>query len=272
MKIAVLGSNGMAGSMITSYLKKNNYNVTTLARNNSDINIDVEDIYKVKEILDKLEGYDFVINCIGLLVKDSIERPDRAIIVNSWFPKTLEKVFKNSNTRIIHLSTDCVFDGKDGYYKENDVHTEMNAYGKSKSLGEINNIKDITFRMSIIGPEIKINGTGLFSWVINNPEQRIGGYVDSWWNGLTTLQLAKCIMQYVQDPKISGVYHLVNNDFFVNKYNLVCLINEVYELNKTVFKTTGPKVANKILVNTKTSVNFNIPDYKTQLYELKNYS
>jgi len=147
----------------------------------------------------------------------------------------------------------------------------MNAYGSSKSLGEVNNDKDITFRMSIIGPELKSNGTGLFNWIINNPNKELQGWNNAWWNGITTLELAKCIDQYMQNPKISGVYHLVNNNNKINKYDLLCKINEIFNLNKTIIETTGPKPVNKILLDQRQEFNFDIPNYNTQLLGLKNY-
>jgi dTDP-4-dehydrorhamnose reductase len=164
-----------------------------------------------------------------------------------------------------------VFDGATGRYVETDGHTEMNAYGRSKSLGEVNNAKDITFRMSIIGPEVK-NGTGLLDWVRKNPEQTIPGWDNAWWNGITTLQLAKCIDRYVHNPKIAGIYHVVNNSVNINKYELLCLINEVYDLGKTIERTTGPKDVNKILVDTRHEFDFGIPDYHTQLTELRAFN
>ena len=163
-----------------------------------------------------------------------------------------------------------MFDGATGNYVETDAHTETNAYGRSKSLGEVNNNKDITFRMSIIGPELK-NGTGLLDWVRKNPHNELPGWDNAWWNGITTLQLAKCIDRYVQDPCISGIYHVVNNAVNINKYNLLCLINEVYGLGKTIIRTSGPKDINKILVDTKHKFDFGIPDYRTQLSELRDF-
>jgi len=272
MKILVIGSTGMAGHIITKYLKQQGYTVTTSARSNSDINIDIEKISYNDSFFVMLKDYDFVINCIGLLVKDSIDRPDRAAIINSWFPHYLEFNLKDSNTRLIHLSTDCVFDGKKGEYLEEDIHTEMNAYGSSKSNGEINNSKDITFRMSIIGTEIKSNGTGLLNWVLTNPSKELQGWDNAWWNGITTLQLAKSINYYINDPKISGVYHLVSNDNKIDKYSLLCKINHVFSLDKTIIKTQGPKPVNKILIDTRKEIDFKIPDYDTQLQELKRFT
>lgn len=272
MKLLVIGANGMAGHIVTSYLKKQGHSVSTVARSNADFCIDIEDTDVVQEFLGKIkDSYDFIINCIGLLVKDSNDRPDRAALINAWFPHAIEHAIKDSKTRLVHLSTDCVFDGKKGEYEESDIHTEVNAYGSSKSLGEVNNNKDITFRMSIIGPEIKSNGTGLLNWVVTNPDSQLQGWENAWWNGITTLQLAKCINQYINNPSITGVYHVVNNNNKINKYDLLCKINEVYKLNKTIVRTQGPKPVNKILVDTRNEIDFNISDYDTQLTELKNY-
>jgi dTDP-4-dehydrorhamnose reductase len=263
MKITVLGANGMAGHVVASYLGQQGHEVDAVDR----IRLDVENPISVVAFFDQLNT-DFVVNCIGLLVQPCIQRPDRASVINSWFPHYIEYQLKNTATRLIHLSTDCVFDGATGHYSETDAHTEMNAYGRSKSLGEVNNGKDITFRMSIIGPELK-NGTGLLDWVRSNPASELPGWDNACWNGITTLQLAKCIDCYIRNPKIFGIYHVVNNSVNTNKYELLCLINEVYNLNKTIIRTHGPKDVNKILVDTRLELDFAIPDYRTQLTELK---
>jgi len=272
MKILVIGSNGMAGHMIVKYLRSKNYDVQTAARSNANFYINVEDTNTITNFLkDIKDDYDYIVNCIGLLVKDSIDRPDRAALINSWFPHAIENAISNSKTKLIHLSTDCVFDGKKGEYIESDIHTEINSYGKSKSLGEVNNSKDITFRMSIVGTEIKETGTGLLHWFLTNPSLEIPGWSNAWWNGITTLQLAKCIDQYIQTPKISGVYHLVNNDIKISKYELLLKFNEIFDTNKNILETQGPKPVNKILINTRNDYHFNIPDYDTQLTELRNF-
>jgi dTDP-4-dehydrorhamnose reductase len=265
MKITVLGASGMAGHVVASYLAQQGYNVDAVTRDR----LDIENPISVMAFFDCLET-DFVVNCIGLLVQPCIQRPDRASVINSWFPHYIEYRLKDTHIRLIHLSTDCVFDGSVGHYKETDVHTEMNAYGRSKSLGEVNNSKDITFRMSIIGPELK-NGTGLLDWVRKNPSNELPGWNNAWWNGITTLQLAKCIDCYVRNPCISGIYHVVNNSVNINKYDLLCLINDVYDLGKTVIRISGPKDVNKILADTRHDFNFEIPDYCTQLTELRDF-
>jgi dTDP-4-dehydrorhamnose reductase len=272
MKILIIGANGMAGHVITKYLKNQGNTVVTVARNNADYSVDIENTELVKLFFSNIEqDFDFVINCVGLLVKDSVDRPDRAAIINSWFPHYLEYTYKNTYTKVIHLSTDCVFDGGKGNYIEDDTHTEMNSYGSSKSLGEINNSKDITFRMSIIGPEIKSNGTGLLNWVVTSSEQKLQGWENAWWNAITTLQLAKCINLYINTPIISGIYHLVSNENKINKYNLLQKINTIYSLKKDIVRTVGPKSINKILVDTRQEFDFQISNYDTMLTEMRDF-
>lgn len=261
MKVTVFGSRGMAGHIIVAYLRQQGHTVTALDRTH----VDVENPQEVYAVLRGVDA-DFVINCVGLLVNASIDRPDRAALVNSWFPHALEHYFKDTVTRVIHLSTDCVFDGSCGNYVESDLHTESNAYGRSKSLGEINNTKDITFRLSIIGP-----GNGLLEWMKTTPDENLTGWADAWWNGITTLQLAKCIDQYIANPCVSGIYHLVNNRICISKYNLLLLINRTYDLGKRITPATGPKPVNKVLVDTRQEVDWAIADYPTQLEELRNF-
>jgi dTDP-4-dehydrorhamnose reductase len=272
MKILVVGSAGMAGHVVAKYLVQQGHTVSTVARTGATFNLDIEDTGRTAEFFTQIKNdFDFIVNCVGLLVKDSIDRPDRAAVINSWFPHCIEQAIKDSNTKLIHLSTDCVFDGTKGNYVETDVHTEMNFYGRSKSLGEINNSKDVTFRMSIIGPELKSNGTGLMKWILNNTELTLNGWDNAMWNGITTLELAKCIEKYINDPVISGVYHLVNNNNYISKYDLLNKINDIYSLGKTIVRTQGPKPVNKILIDTRKEFDFNISNYDTMLLDMKHF-
>jgi dTDP-4-dehydrorhamnose reductase len=121
--------------------------------------------------------------------------------------------------------------------------------------------------MSIIGPEIKSSGTGLFHWFYNTNDV-INGWDNAFWNGITTLQLAKCVDLYMNNPKISGIYHVVNNDNKISKYDLLVKINEIYSLNKIIERTQGPKPVNKILLDTRKEFDFGIPDYNTMIRDM----
>ena len=261
MNVVVLGAYGMAGHVISKYLKLQGHTVTDITRETVD--------FENKSNIDSIDfsNADFVINCVGLLVQESIDRPDRAITLNSWLPHYIEHLLSKTKTRLVHLSTDCVFDGVKGNYTEDDIPNETNMYGKSKHLGEINNSKDVTFRMSIIGPELKENGTGLMHWFLNKSPVEVDGRDNALWNGITTLQLAKCIVQHMETPT-SGIKHVVNESS-VSKFTLLELINKIFAAKKIINKVQGPKLVNKVLVNN--TLKFNIPSYDIQLQELKDF-
>jgi len=277
MKILVLGATGMAGHMITQYLRRQGHQVETAARQEKssfcDHYFQADDVKSVDALIKKIDcSFDYIINCVGLLVKDCQDRPDLAAIVNSWFPQYLAYGLRNHTGQIIHISTDCVFDGSRGHYIETDHLTEQNFYGRSKGLGEINNSKDITFRCSIIGPEIKI-GTGLMDWLRYRSPQHVQGWTNAYWNGITTLQLAKCINDYIIDTKkFWGIYHLVDNDCRVSKYQLLNLINQIYECHKTIEAIHLDKAIDKTIFDTRQCRKWSIPDLTTQLIELREFN
>lgn len=270
MKVLVLGSNGMAGHVITKYLKEQGHEVTTAARDNADIHIDIYDIESINHTLTD-NSFDYVINCIGLLVKNCIDSPQAAALINGWFPHYLELEFHNSETKVIHLSTDCVFDGCAAKaYQVNDIHTEMNAYGKSKSLGEINNNKDLTIRTSIIGPEIKENGTGLFRWVCSSNETELSGWENHLWNGMTTLHLAKIIDYCMYSDCYTNILQIGTQP--ISKYELLCLINEIFNLEKTIVQTNADKPCDKLLVsNVSLFDKMVLPSHRQMLEDLKEW-
>ncbi len=255
MKVLVLGSEGMAGHVIFRYLKEAGYFVTGLSRKNIDIESNL--------FLPK--GYDVVVNCIGVLLPDADKDPARTVFVNGAFPHFLTTYYP----KVIHISTDCVFDGKAGPYSVHDFPTERNLYGMSKALGEVVNESDLTLRVSIIGPEIKeqVRRTGLFNWVTTTAQCILSGWTNAYWNGITTLQLAKCVETGIRE-EISGLHHPVHETEAVTKYQLLCYINNVYGLDKQVAPTDGPKEVNKVL---KTTYQFDVPTIKEQLMELKEW-
>lgn len=277
MKILTLGATGMAGHMITQYLRSQGHDVKTAARQAKssfcDHYFQANDAASVDRLINDIDhSFDYVVNCVGLLVKDCQDRPDLAAMVNSWFPQYLAQKLKNHPAQILHISTDCVFNGSQGQYIESDQPTEQNFYGRSKSLGEINNNKDLTMRCSIIGPEIRI-GTGLMDWFRYRSPDVVSGWDNAYWNGITTLQLAKCINGYVnQSERITGLYHLADNHCRISKYNLLLLINEVFQCHKIVKPVQLDQPIDKTIFDTRQCRDWAIPDLNTQLTELRNFN
>ena len=198
MKIFVLGCNGMAGHLISLYFKERGNEVIGFARSTSTllektIVGDASDLALVKSTVESGE-YDAIINCIGLLNQFAENNKAMAVLLNGYLPHYLVDITKDTKTKVIHMSTDCVFAGNDGPYYEDSLPNGTTFYDRSKAIGEINNAKDLTFRNSIIGPDIKASGIGLFNWFMKQNDS-IGGYTGAIWTGVTTYTLAKAMEQ-----------------------------------------------------------------------------
>lgn len=268
-KVFVIGANGMAGHMIFNYLKSSlyNYDVISISRKhdvyNSDYYLDINNLNNL-ELLIRQNQPHTIINCIGLLNKNAEDNPADSILINSYFPHFLEKTTSQLQTKIIHLSTDCVFSGKKGSYKENDFKDATGYYALSKSLGEIDNKKDLTIRTSIIGPDMNPNGIGLFNW-FTKQSGIINGYKNAIWTGVTTLELARFIQEKI-NSNLSGILHLVNNNT-ISKYDLVCLFANFFNSNLTIEPYEG-YYSDKSLINTRLDIDYHFKSYSEMVNEM----
>lgn len=248
MRILVLGAKGMAGHIIYDRLKSQGHEVIGTSRFEQD-DLQVLDVLNLSSwfpFFDTLE-VDVVINCIGMLVKAAENCPANAVIVNTLFPKFLETYFRNSKTRVIHISTDCVFDGKRGNYSALETPNETHIYGRSKALGEIKNAKDLTIRTSIIGLELSdkpnaSENSGLLHWFLSQPKgSTIQGYSECYWSGISTLELADAIEWYLDRPSCSGL-HQVTRAEKISKFELLSIANEVFDRELTIVKDDTKRV------------------------------
>ncbi len=227
-KVVVLGSQGMAGHIMAEVLDKNHYEVFGVARQSGkyvDGILDVTDFEALEIYLQGIEP-DYVINCIGALVSQSKDNVPSAILLNSYLPNFLSKLGSRLNYKLIHISTDCVFSGKDGQYTEESYRDGDDNYARTKALGEIINNKDLTIRTSIIGPELKTNGTGLFDWFFKQTGT-INGYTQAYWSGVTTLELANATVEFLKQGTI-GLYQLCPKGK-ISKFDLLKLFAKVWD-------------------------------------------
>lgn len=271
MKILVLGAAGMAGHMITLYFKEKGHDVIGFATRplnfcNSIVG-DARNVEFLKKIL--LDGdYDAVINCIGLLNQFAENNPSAAIFINSYLPHYIAETLKNSKTKFIQMSTDCVFAGNTGPYYENSLQDGRTFYDRTKALGEVVNSKDLTFRNSIIGPDIKENGIGLFNWFMKQ-SVAVNGFTGAIWTGVTTLTLAKA-MEKAIEVNLSGLYNLVNNES-ISKYELLVLFNKYFKNNELAIFPTDKLQLDKTLKCTRTDFDFKVPSYEQMIEEMKEW-
>ncbi|MHB8336522.1 MAG: dTDP-4-dehydrorhamnose reductase family protein [Ignavibacteriaceae bacterium] len=271
-KIMILGSSGMLGHIVCYYLSETKkYRIVDVSFkskvNEHTLLLDATDKLSLESLINK-EKPDVIINCIGILIKGSQEDPANAIYLNAFLPHQLSKILRNVGGRLIHISTDCVFSGNKGDYSENDYRDADDTYGRSKALGEIINDKDLTIRTSIIGPELKQNGEGLFHWFMNQNGE-INGYTKAYWSGVTTLCLAQGIENAIEQ-NIKGLYHLTNDER-INKYELLSLIKEIWQRNGVKINMIIGKNVDKSLRNTRDDFNFTVPNYKEMLIKLRTF-
>ena len=231
MKVLVLGSNGMLGSVVTEYLTSLGHDVFSTSRGiTKSQSPRVLEFDVIKNDFSGLKfdenRYDYIINCIGLiksLISHTPEDRELAIRVNSLFPIGLHSAIRDSNTRIIQIGTDCVYSGAAGNYSEESVLDPVDIYGYSKALGEFSSKNQMLLRCSIVGREKKSH-TSLMDWTLRQPQNStINGYKNHIWNGLTTLTFAKIVHGImVKDLFSPETIHIVP-DGVLSKFELVSL-------------------------------------------------
>ena len=238
MKILVLGASGMLGHVVLRHFAQSpGYSVVGSVRSARDIQLLPEavrgrlvcrsavDTDGLLQLFDRVRP-DVVINCIGV-VKQAAEADDplAAIPINSLLPHKLLGLCKLAGARLIHFSTDCVFSGQKGMYSENDSADATDLYGRSKLLGELNDPQAVTLRMSVIGPELD-GAHGLLGWFLAQ-RGRAKGFTRAIFSGLTTLELARVLREFVLPrPELHGVLHVAADP--ITKYELLMLIAKVY--------------------------------------------
>lgn len=169
---------------------------------------------------------DVVINCAGLTKhKPAAEDPLIALPINALMPHRLSRLCGLTGARFIHVSTDCVFSGKRGFYVEDDPADADDVYGKSKFLGEVNYPNSVTLRTSTIGRELN-SKYGLLDWFLAQ-EESCKGYTRAIFSGLPTVLFAQIVRDFVIPNKdLAGLFHV--SAIPITKYDLLRLISKTY--------------------------------------------
>ena len=262
----------MAGHLISLYFKEQGHDVVGFARQQSkllDSTIvgDAADMPLIKKSIDE-GSFDAVINCIGLLNQFAEENKAMAVLLNGYLPHYLAEITKDTKTKVIHMSTDCVFAGNDGPYYEDTLPNGATFYDRSKAMGEINTAKDLTFRNSIVGPDIKPSGIGLFNWFMKQ-DSEVGGYTGAIWTGVTTYTLAKAMDQALKE-NLTGLYNLVNNES-INKYDLLGLFNKYFRAGEVKINPNDKLQLDKSLRRKREDFSFIVPSYEQQVKEMREW-
>lgn len=230
MKIYIFGANGMLGKYLNRYFEPK-YTVVPITRSQCDIGrLTNNQLFDLLVNKLKLQPNDLIINAAGIIKQRDFDLQE-LIAVNSLFPHLLAELKTIINCSVIHITTDCVFSGSRGNYLESDPHDCLDEYGKSKSLGESSLLTVI--RTSIIGEELT-NKKSLIAWCQSQKNKTVKGFTNHFWNGLTCLELCNFIQDIIDKHNFwSGVRHVYTKNS-LNKYQMVKLFNDVYDLNLTI--------------------------------------
>lgn len=240
MKVLILGVTGMLGNAVFKVFSadKNYYAFATMrgasglryfdAGSHSRLltSIDVLDQDDLATALADVKP-DVVINCVGLIKQlADANNPLTALPINAMLPHRLAKLCALAGARLVHISTDCVFSGRKGGYRESDMSDAEDLYGKSKYLGELHDVGHaVTLRTSIIGHELN-SAYALIDWFLSQSGP-IKGFSKAIFSGLPTVELAHVIKDYVlPNPELSGLYHVAALP--VNKFDLLTLVAKQY--------------------------------------------
>ncbi len=244
MRVLILGASGMLGFQLLKFGSKlSHITVFGVVRNKASLvnkyefinsnNIyeidDIQNFSGLNEIVNKIRP-EVIVNAIGIVKQSNLAKNTIVSLeINSLLPHKLALICQNVKARFIHISTDCVFDGKKGNYKVNDDSNALDLYGKSKFLGEVAYDNSITLRTSIIGHEISGQNQGLLDWFLN-AESPVLGYTNAIFSGVTTFELARIIFENVlPKERVSGIFQVASMP--INKYELLKIVRENYHLN-----------------------------------------
>ena len=282
MKVLIFGASGMLGhNLFETFSENKKFETFGIIRKTFPVNVFKENAERIKSISDAREieeikdllkevSPEVIINCIGLIKqKENLPSIAESIQLNSLFPHLLQLASQEVGSKLIHFSTDCVFSGKKGSYKEEDLPDSVDLYGLSKRLGEIDSNGALTLRTSIIGHEIMSN-VSLLDWFLNQKDS-IKGYKKAIFSGLTTIEISKILQKMILNNfSLSGIYHLSVNP--ISKYDLLKLVAKIYKKNIVILEDTEVKIdrsldSSKFLAIT----GYNPPSWETLIKDLNNF-
>lgn len=245
-RVLIIGATGMLGHKMALKMLQKKYHVSVTIRNAAP------EFFKTKyfeglHIIDAVDAYnpdsvknaislskpDFVLNCVGI-VKQLAESKSAipSITINALFPHQLAKMCHEAGARLIHFSTDCVFSGDKGPYKQTDPSDVNDLYGLSKFMGEVSGEGALTIRSSIIGREFA-KPTGLLEWFLSQKGGVVSGYKNALYSGLTTNAMADLVYFIIQNhPTLEGLYQVSSEA--ISKFDLLHIINDIYKTGITI--------------------------------------
>lgn len=269
-RIAVLGGNGMLGHMVWTQLEEWGYevfpsyrkDVSHASKHRNAFQFSVDDTHPNLEVIPQV---DYIINCIGAIPQRQPTQPEM-LYVNCALPMRLAEKYAGTGTRVIHVTTDCVFSGTRGWYNEDDEPDATDWYGTSKAAGESADVMNI--RTSLIGPEHDSRGTNILEWAKKQRGKTVEGYTNHMWNGVTTRELAKALHKIIdEDLYETGTFHIYSPRA-LSKYEMLCAFNHCLQLDIEVIPRESNIVDRTLTSKFDLCKKLQIPSLELMLSEL----
>jgi dTDP-4-dehydrorhamnose reductase len=214
---------------------------------------------------------DVVINCAGIIKQQGTAQAVPSYIrVNSLAPHVLAGLCEHQGSRLIQLSTDCVFSGRVGQYIETDIPDPVDLYDKSKLLGEVTHAPHLTVRTSFIGfDHFHDQGLSLLDW-FKRQSGEIKGYTRAIWSGLTTLEVARDLVLLAHRPEVTGLLHLCGEK--INKYELLVLAKDVFNKTEIAIQPDENFICDRSLISSRLAeLEITVPSLRQMLVELRDF-
>jgi dTDP-4-dehydrorhamnose reductase len=263
--VAVIGAGGMLGCAVAEYFSRAGASVIQLRRGDYDI---------ARDPLDKLEALvrpaSAIVNCAGVIKPMIAGTPIEDVLrVNSIFPRNLARLGEHLGVPTFHVTTDCVYSGRTGGYTEVDPFDADDVYGLSKCGGD--GPFGMVLRTSIIGEE-QGSGRSLLEWARRQRGQKVSGFLNHRWNGVTTVQLAAVIEGILAAGAYErGVFHIYSPDI-VTKFELLSIIDELYDLGLTIEPINAPAACDRSLASVHDlSARFSPKRIRRQIEEMRDF-
>jgi dTDP-4-dehydrorhamnose reductase len=243
VRVLIFGGGGMLGHKLWQACRDRFDTMVTLRGSSSDYPADLFDPARTIENVDARDADAIVaafararpavvINCVGIVKqRPEAKDPIASIAVNAMLPHRLAAAADAAGARLIHISTDCVYSGRKGGYRENEPPDAEDLYGRSKLLGEVD-APHLTLRTSLIGRELR-GSSGLVEWFLGRQGKDVEGYRHAVFSGLTTLQLSRHLAWLIESgAALSGLYHVAAEP--ISKHDLLCLLNAAFDAHARV--------------------------------------
>ena len=260
MKIFVLGCSGVVGHAVALYFKEAGHEVQCA---------EVEMAYDAESLKAVIAEFqpDAIINCTAIVNQAAEDDKAGAAYLNAYLPHLLENLTAGTKTVVVHRSTDCIFSGAKGQYTLEDWPDAKSFYARTKAVGELINDKDITIRVSLIGPAQDEADGSLLNWFLHQ-QGEVKGFANAIWTGLTTLEYAKAIESLLQQ-KAHGLFQAAPAEA-VSKYELIQLFEKYFPSGRVIIKVDNNRV-DKSLVPDWGTYNIRIESYEEQIAEMKQW-